>query len=595
MKHLIFSCVVLFLLAACQSEEKPTEQPISAKSATENTTSNQSADTKTRAANQSEKNNENIAAQTDFLKNQTYTRDDVLYNESAYIPAQCYVKTQDELGKTYNTCFACHGQAIRPNHFNDVDLQLEYGFTAEYTQTNRWKNLFRDFSTKTAQISAQEIKQYIKQSNYFDENGNIMVKQRLTELADKAWDANQNGQWDGFIPDAYFNFDNQGFDRTPDNTYTGWRAFAYAPLPGSFLPTNGQTGDVLIRLPKVFRLNDKGEFDAQVYKINLAVVEAMIKEQDLKIETVDEQLYQVDLDKNGQLTQTDTIKYQWAPNQNIFMSYVGQAKTAFNRGEIKMAARLYPVGTEFLHTLRYIDYTQNSGLQLANRMKEIRYSQKSNWNNYGQLQNAGLGEIKEKHDFPDRLRQFRGDAEQGLQTGLGWKMQGFIEDKQGDLRPQTYEETVFCMGCHSGISAVTDNAFAYSRKYNDNQFNLGWYHWSQKDFVGTIERKLSNGDNEYTTYLKHNGGFADEYRVNDESKTVSEKLAQTNYNDLHNNIDLLLKPSQQRASQLNKTYKTIVEEQSYIWGRTPLLKPATNNMHEFIKNGTPTGLEVVLR
>ncbi len=582
MKHLLMSCATLFLLSACFSESGDIKQNLHS-STSENT--NAKADSLAQLAK----------APADFLENQSYSRDDVLYNESAYIPAQCYVKTEDEAGKTYNSCFACHGKATRPNHFNDVDLQLEYGFTAAYTQTNRWKNLFRDFSPMTAKISDQEISQYIKQSNYFNEQGEILVQKRLNDLANQAWDANKNGKWDGFVPDSYFNFDNQGYDRTPDNQYTGWRAFAYAPLAGSFLPTNGQTGDVLIRLPKLYQQNAQGQFDAEVYTINLAVVESMIKEQDLTIAEVDERIYQVDLDKNGQLGLASKIKYQWAPKQNIFMSYVGKAKQAFDNDDIKMAARLYPLGTEFMHTLRYLDFDQSGELRMGDRMKEIRYSKKFLWNNYGQLQNAGLGEIKEKNDFPDRLRQFRGDAEQGLQTGIGWKLQGFIEDKQGDLRPQTYEETVFCMGCHSGISAITDSAFAFSRKYNKNQMNLGWYHWSQKGFAGTHERRLSSGDPEYTTYLKQNAGYADEYRTNDESKAVAERLANEDYKPLNTDINQLLKPSKERAMALNKTYKAIVEEQSFIWGRTPLLKPADNTLHKFVENGTPTGLEVVLR
>ena len=50
-----------------------------------------------------------------------------------------------------------------------------------------------------------------------------------------------------------FDFDDEGFDHAPDGTPTGWRAFAYMPLPSTFWPANGSTDDVLIRLPEAYR------------------------------------------------------------------------------------------------------------------------------------------------------------------------------------------------------------------------------------------------------------------------------------------------------------------------------------------------------
>ncbi|WP_016957340.1 hypothetical protein [Catenovulum agarivorans] len=530
------------------------------------------------------------------LAKQTYTRTNVMYNEAAYVPAQCYTKTQDEQGNAYNSCYACHANGKRPNFINGTDLQLEYGFTAAYLQTNRWKNLFRDFSAHTQSLTDESILAYVRQSNYFAQDGEIILADKLKNPP-KKWDANNNGKWDGFVPDVYFNFDQNGFDQTPDGQFNGWRVFAYAPFPGAFMPTNGATDDVMLRLPLVFRQNNQGQLDLQVYQINLAIVEALIQEKDISIPVTNEQLYQVDLDKNGELSSAQKITYQWAPKQNEYMNFVGKAGELQKQGELKVAAGLFPVGTEFLHTVRYLDLNQQQQVQKSARIKEVRYSKKVSWNNYAQLQNAALSEIKEKHDFPERLRTFKGDSETGLYTGMGWKYQAFIEDKQGDLRPQTYEETVFCMGCHSGISATTDLNFSFARKFNNQQFKNGWYHWSEKSIAGTTETKMADGRAEFQTYLTNNP-WGDEFRTNQEvfnkfyNPDTTAKPAM--FDALKHDLGILMLPSAERALALNKAYQAIVAEQSYIWGRTPLLAP-TKNVHEFVESGTPTGLQVILR
>src|SRR5690606_39472406 len=62
--------------------------------------------------------------------------------------------------------------------------------------------------------------------------------------------------------------------------------FAYYPFPGTFMPTNGSSDDVLIRLPEAFRQIKAGIYDQETYRINLAIVESMIKEQDIPISMV---------------------------------------------------------------------------------------------------------------------------------------------------------------------------------------------------------------------------------------------------------------------------------------------------------------------
>lgn len=128
----------------------------------------------------------------------------------------------------------------------------------------------------------------------------------------------------GYVPDCYFNFDNEGFDLDPQGKITGWRALAYYPFPSVHWPTNGSMSDVLIRLPEAFRKNG-GELDLTVYKINLAILEALFKQTDVPIDPVDESTYGVDLDKDGTQGTATRVVYDWAPLEGRLMNYVGDA------------------------------------------------------------------------------------------------------------------------------------------------------------------------------------------------------------------------------------------------------------------------------
>jgi len=59
----------------------------------------------------------------------------------------------------------------------------------------------------------------------------------------------------------------------------------------------------------IFQEDEDGKFNVEVYKINLAVVEAMIKETNITIEATDETRWDVDLDKDGQLSTATRIIY----------------------------------------------------------------------------------------------------------------------------------------------------------------------------------------------------------------------------------------------------------------------------------------------
>ena len=139
---------------------------------------------------------------------------------------------------------------------------------------------------------------------------------------------------------------------------------------------------------------------------------------------------------------------------------------------------------------------------------------KTSWQSYADLEEGALAEKKEDADFPDRPKQFFGSAEAGIPNGMGWRLQGFIEDAAGDLRPQSFEETVFCMGCHGSIGTTDDSTFAFPRKLSGpGAFRDGWYHWTQKGLAGTPDLVRADGQGDYAHYLRTNHA-GDEFRSN---------------------------------------------------------------------------------
>jgi len=397
------------------------------------------------------------------------------------------------------------------------------------------------------------------------------------------------------VPDARFQFDDEGFDRDPQGRLTGWRAFGYYPFPSTFWPTNGSTGDVLIRLPEVFRTGLDGKPDLRVYKTNLAIVESLLKETDIPIDPIEEsQLGGVDLDKDGTIGTASRITYDWAPLKERFMWYVGRALEEQKAGRVHVAAGLFPEGTEFLQTVRYVHVDESGDNRLSPRMKELRYARKRRWVNYADLEQQAFAEVKEKVAFPDRLRTVRGNLELGVSNDQGWTYAGMIEDTQGELRPQTYEELVFCVGCHGGVGATRDGIFSFYRKFDPaTAHRRGWYHWSQKGLRGTPERIRSDGKPEYAFYLKTNGA-GDEYRGNDEVLESffdpDGQLKPERLERLRTDIATLLFASPQRAMVLNKAYWTIVRDQGFLAGRDATLVPMIQ-VHPILRPDQATGVK----
>ncbi len=472
-------------------------------------------------------------------------------NKEAVIPPQCYTRTE---GK-YNPCYVCHQNHIpeRENYQNDGHLQLAYSFSDE-GQTNRWKNLFEDRTEKVKNISDKVIIDYINQDNF-------------TELAGRLEEVN----FKGYVPKlndlskGKEAFDDEGFAKDESQ----WVTFNYKPVPSTFWPTNGVTDDVSIRLPKLFRENEKGEYSKQVYKANLAILEAAIKGyQTLKTLPLDEKKIGVDLNRDKKLSLIESIV--------LPKKYVGAAK------EETVHTYIYPKGTEFLHTVRYVGVDDDGNIYNAPRMKEVRYMRKSNWLRKSDLASYYDEEYQEKLEgtlphYPDR-------GQSGLYNKSGWLVQGFIEDKDGRLRFNTYEETMFCMGCHNAVGSTIDKTFSFARKIDGA---AGWGYINLRGMPDAPNQ--GEYDGEIFTYLKRVGGGT-EYRNNDEMQhrwyhedgSLNEEAILA-----ANDVYELITPSRERALALNKAYKIIVEEQDYIFGRDATLVPP-ENVYDVVSEDAPT-------
>lgn len=485
------------------------------------------------------------------LKDRTPVRDDRLLNAEATVPPQCYTRTEGE----HNPCYTCHqlydrrDGEDRLNQLDDGSLQGGYLFS-DIGVTNHWQNLFKDRALWLDELSDEAILSYIAQDNY----SNLAPRLRASG-------------WTGFVPDlqdyqqAAGAFDERGLARDG----SAWVAFNYKPFPGTFWPTNGSTDDVLIRLPEPFRTLD-GVFNRDVYFVNLTRAELNLKNRDrAELWDIDEAAIGFDIDGDGRLQTTRQVVRG--------THFIGDAR------DISLAFQQLPRGTEFMHSVRYVG-VEGDEITVSPRMKELRYMVKVNVLEHHVIDSRYANERKEK--LLGELPAFINRQEQGFDNGYGWFLQGFIEDYDGELRPQTFEERLYCMGCHSAIGTTIDSTFSLARKRD------GGTGWSYIDLRGMPDAPaLSEIGGEILNYLRRTGGGS-EFRENPEMRQrwfdESGKLRVDAVQQA--DVYTLITPSRRRALDLNKAYSEIVRHQSYIEGRDATWTPVVNSYRE-VDESTP--------
>ena len=166
---------------------------------------------------------------------------------------------------------------------------------------------------------------------------------------------------------------------------------------------------------------------------------------------------------------------------------------------------------------------------------------------------------------------------------MGWQVSGFIEDRAGHLRFNTFEETMFCMGCHNSIGSTIDKTFSFPRKIDGAQ---GWHYIDLKAMRDAPNRGEQHG--EIATYLERAGGGS-EFRSNPEMRArwYNSDGSVNSTAMAAADVYALITPSPQRALLLNKAYKIIVEEQSFLFGRDPTATPP-NFVYAHVGENAPT-------
>ena len=471
-----------------------------------------------------------------------YMEHNEVYNPESVIPPQCYTKTN---GKN-NPCYACHqsydNSENRPNQMGDGTLQGNYEFS-DVGLTNSWKNLFVDRRELIADISDEAILNYISEDNYTASTTNgLPDEMQIKQLSYPAKAFGEHG------------IANDG---------SGWVAYNYKPFPSTFWPTNGSTGDAMIRLPVAFQQRE-GQYSEDVYLANLTLLEMALKDvNSLAVPQLNEQTIGMDLNGDGELSEAIThIQRQ--------RHYVGDANG------IELSYQLYPQGTELLHTVRYIGVDADGQIYNAPRMKEVRYMQKALFRSKESLASAYYAEAKDKAFEKLPQTRYLGE-EQGIDNGFGWTLNAYIEDARGQLRPQHEQELAFCNGCHKTVGSTFDQTFSFARKVPGAK-GWGYINLHEIDDVPNMNEQ----EGEFLTYMKRVGG-GDEFRQNAEMLArwfnADGELNEVKVKQA-NSVYELITPSPERALALNKAYQTIVKEQSYLFGRDATITEATNVLSE---------------
>jgi len=377
------------------------------------------------------------------------------YNEEPSIPAQCWIETGYG---TQNACLYCHTDYLASiGHGNAFPLgedQVLYSFPTPDLNKVLWRNtifpheILERLKKENLDIPDLEDVDYVRQDNW-------------TPAYTRAR-SNENQQWRNTGPDEFVLFpalnpnhlfplggqdltsggahgyvDSEGFVRDENVFATGWRAINFFPY-GVFTPLTGSVSGIYIRLPREF-MSEKGKPNLEIYRKNLALLEKNIK--------------------NRRYTQTH---------------YYGDAfETEVKKG-------FFPVGTEFAHPLHYVDLkadgevgkeadgvTGNSGRTYefpgtrAKRIKEMRYMYK--WKDVG-IEN--IDEDAHPEDF------VIGNEGQGwVDNNAGWLLAGYIENRRGEMRAQTTEELMQCIGCHGKVGNTVDSVWSFQRKLPGDR---GW-------------------------------------------------------------------------------------------------------------------------
>ncbi|MGM0395362.1 MAG: hypothetical protein ACQEQ5_13065 [Thermodesulfobacteriota bacterium] len=370
------------------------------------------------------------------------------FNEEPSIPAQCWIETGYG---TQNACLYCHTDYLADiNHGNAFPLgedQILYSFPSPDLNKVLWRNTIfpQEISARLKEegidLPDPEDVDYVRHDNWQPAFDNARAGGTTGWLNP---DADDFLLFPALNPRHLFPFnetdptgnsthgfvDKNGFVRDEKSGFTGWRAVNFFPY-GIFTPLSGSVSGIYIRLPEPFMTRDN-QFSRAVYEKNLDLLETNIK--------------------NRPMAQTQ---------------YFGDAS------RIPVKRGFFPVGTEFAHPLHYVDLNADgeSGHILdgvaahtgpvfefpgtrSRRIKEMRYMYK--------YKEVGIEDITEEAHYESVVIGHEGQG--WVDNNAGWVLAGYIENLQGNLRAQTTEEMMQCIGCHGKVGNTVDSVWSFQRK-----------------------------------------------------------------------------------------------------------------------------------
>jgi len=352
------------------------------------------------------------------------------YNEEPSIPAQCWIETGYG---TQNACLYCHTDYLASiEHGNAFPLgedQILYSFPSPDLNKVLWRNtifpeeIVERLKKEGIALPDREDVAYVRRDNWqpafekaqrdkTDNWLNVGAEEFIlfpalnpAHLYPETGDDPTSGGKHGYV-------DKNGFVRDEKGGYTGWRAVNFFPY-GIFMPMSGSVSGIYLRLPRQFMTKDN-KICSETWHKNLDLLEKNIK------------------NRNYEETR-----------------YFGDA------AEIEVKRGFFPVGSEFAHPLHYVDLKADGeyGDKLdavvdskkrdyefpgtrSKRLKEIRYMYK--W------KDVDVEDIDEDAHFEDFAIGHEGQG--WVDNNVGWLLSAYIEDRNGDLRPQTSEELMQCIG-----------------------------------------------------------------------------------------------------------------------------------------------------
>lgn len=110
-----------------------------------------------------------------------------------------------------------------------------------------------------------------------------------------------------------------------------------------------------------------------------------------------------------------------------------------------------------------------------------------------------IGEDEEENGDEDEFGVYIGREGQGwIDNGAGWIIAAYIENRHGDLRPQTTEELAQCLGCHSKVGNTIDAIWSFQRKLP------GLEGWAEMNY-GRYSSQNPNETKLQDYYYEHSG------------------------------------------------------------------------------------------